>query len=51
LNFLINLFFITFLFYFFIILSFLYSLFEFLFIQSKQGLKLNFKKINSDKIN
>jgi len=51
LNFLINLFFITFLFYLFIILSFLYSLFEFIFIQSKQGLKLNFKNFNNDKTN
>jgi len=44
LDFLIVLFFITFLFHVFIILFFIYSLFEILFIQSKQGLKLNIKK-------
>jgi len=44
LKFLIILFFVTFLFHLFIILSFIYSFFELLFVQAKQGFKLNIKK-------
>lgn len=43
-NFLIILFFIILLFNFLIILYFLYSIIEILFIQTRQGLKLNIKK-------
>lgn len=44
-NFLINLFFFTFLIQIFLILFFVYSIFDFIFAQSKQGFKLNIKKI------
>jgi len=43
-NFLINLFFFTFLIQIFLILFFVYSIFDFIFAQSKQGFKLNIKK-------
>lgn len=43
-NFLINLFFFTFLIQIFLILFFVYSIFDFIFTQSKQGFKLNIKK-------